>query len=199
MRKREFIRLTKADRKKCEEFADARCSGDTKLYEKRGGFKRVDIVAGAMAEIATYKFLRSKGIKVSKPDFQIYEVGSKSYEADLSIGNKKFHVKGQTYQSSLMYGESWLMQKKDPLIRKPVEYPNIKNNYLVPCIVDIGGNNVHILGVPSFSVLHAHHCFSVPTVDRFKFTKVAIYSETLEWALTYNSLWGVVSTLGGKR
>ena len=88
MKKRELVRLTAADRKKCEAFADARCDSDVSLYEKRGSFKRVDIIAGAMAEIATYKFLRSKGLKVGKPDFEIYEAGKKSYDAELVCGIK---------------------------------------------------------------------------------------------------------------
>ena len=196
---RPVIKLKTAERKRCEAFADARCDSDTLLYKKRGGFKKEDIVAGAMAEIAVYHFLRSYGIKVGKPDFTIYEVGKKSYEADLICSgkehqmDKKYHVKGQTYASSQLYGESWLMQKKDPLVKQSV---NIINNYLVPCIVDMGGNNVYILGIPSFTALHSHNCFSHPKLEWMRTTKVAIYGETLNCALTDNAKWGMLRKKG---
>lgn len=186
---RPMIQLKKAERLRCEAFADARCDSDTFLYKKRGGFKKEDIVAGAMAEIAVYHFLRSYGIKVGKPDFTIYEVGKKSYAADLIVNDKKYHVKGQTYASSQLYGESWIMQKDDPLITQSVD---IINNYLVPCIVDMGGNNVYILGIPSFTALHNHLCFSHPKLEWMRHTKVAIYNETLECALSYNARWGML-------
>ena len=189
------IKLKKAERKRCEEFADERCK-DSDLYQKRGGFKREDVLAGAMAEVAVYTFLRSKGIKVGKPDFSLYDAGSKSYEADLSFENKKFHVKGQTYQSSQRYGRSWLMQKNDPLVRCKEDKKIIINNYLVPCVVDLGGNEVHILGLPSFTALHSHQCFSEPALESFKRTKVAIYADTLNWALSDKALWGVIRKIG---
>lgn len=188
--KREKIHITKAERRRVEEFADNRCANSTDLYQKRGGFKRVDIVSGALAEIAVYKFLRKEGIKVSKPDFGIYKRGEKSYDADLTYGDKKFHVKGQTYDSVKLYGESWLMQRKDKLVQKPM-----LNNYLVPCVVDVSGNEVYILGVPSFSALHSNSCFGECSHPFFRETKVAIYGETLYAALTNKSMWGLVRKL----
>ena len=189
MSKREKVKLTKAERKRVEDFADKRI-GDSALYQKRGGFKRVDIISGALAEIAVYKFLRSKGIKVSKPDFGIYKKGEKSYDADLTYKDKKFHVKGQTYDSVKLYGESWLMQRRDKLVKEPV-----LNNYLVPCVVDVSGNEVYILGFPSFYALHDSNCFGECSHPFFRESKVAIYGETLYNALTNKALWGVLGRI----
>ena len=186
-----IVRLSKAARKRCEEFASARIALDLSVYQKRGGVKREDLLSGAMAEEAVYSWLRKKGFKVEKPDFRILDSGFKSYDADLTDGNKKFHVKGQTYESVKRYGHSWLMQKYDPLI----DYKNkgdLLNNYLVPCTVDFGGNMVHIQCIPSFTALHSHDCFSHCSVDWFNKTKVAIYGETLQLALTGKARWGLV-------
>lgn len=179
------IHITKAERKRVEEFADKRCES-TSLYQKRGGFKRVDIVSGGMAEIAAYKFLREHGFKVNKPDFTIHSNGKKSYDADLIFEDKHFHVKGQTYESVKLYGESWLMQRNDKLVKEP-----LINNYLIPSVVDVSGNSVYIMGVPSFTALHNGHCFGECANPWFSKTKVAIYAETLA-TLTSKALWGAL-------
>ena len=94
------------------EFADKRCQ-NVGLYQMRGGFKRSDIIVGALGEMAVYKYLKLKGVKLDKPDFSIYENGCKTYVADmLTKGGAALHVKSQSLESAKLYGLSYLMQKK---------------------------------------------------------------------------------------
>ena len=177
------VKITKKERNEVERFADARCAENQDLYKRRGGFKRDDIVIGAMAEIAVYKTLRDAGIKVKRPDFKIYGKGEKSFESDLSDGKRHYHVKGQSVASAMRYGHSWLMQRSDPLVKAPK-----LNHYLVPTAVSLQDNMVMILGFPSFTALHYAHAFSDCSVPMFNRTKTAIYLESLHF-LSNKALW----------
>ena len=180
----ETVYLSKSAIKKCNQFADERTK-DSALYEKRGGFKKIDIVSGAMAESAVYKLLKSRGIAVSKPDFTIHTTRRKSYDADLSDGIHNFHVKGQTLESKQRYGASWIMQRKDPIINDPK-----KMHYLVPCTVDTENGRVEIYGVMSINTLIDNACIQECKLEWFRKTKVALYLNHIEDVLTNKSLWG---------
>jgi hypothetical protein len=169
------IRIFNHEMKKIKDFAEARAEG-SKLYEKRGGFKIEDIIVGAMAELAVYKMLKDAGFKINKPDFTVYDKSKKSYDGDLSDGTRHFHVKGQSRESAKRYGDSWLMQKYDPLIRNP---DKVRNNYLVPCSVSMKKNEVVIKGIYTFSTLHRLGLFMDCKVPWFNKTKCAIYGEFL--------------------
>lgn len=184
--KYKVIKVSDRARERAERFADDRTKEDQSLYHARGSFKRRDIVIGAMAELGAYKFLRKHGFKVNKPDFTIYSVASKSYGADLMTDTLKFHVKGQDSKSAARYGNGWLMQRRDPLIRDV-----ILHNYLIPCEVDLDTNKVTIFGVPSFSVLHAFDCFGECTLEHLRYSKVAIYKESIDF-LSKKARWGVI-------
>jgi len=178
------IKLTPLDRKKAEAFADARCGEDQSLYEFRGGFKREDILCGALGELAVYKLLKSIGLKTNKPDFTIHEKGQKSHDADLHDGFNHFHVKCQTMRSAKKYGESWLMQRRDPIVQNPQQY-----NYIVPCVADLINNEVKIYGLFHVPSVHKYDCFSECKVWSFRKYKVAIYNETLQ-ELSNSIKWG---------
>lgn len=177
------IYLTKTDQKKARQFADKRVE-DSDLYKKRGGFKKIDIVSGAMAEIAVYKLLKSRGVAVDHPDFTIHEKGRKSYDADLTDGYHHFHVKGQTLESKEKYGASWIMQRKDPIINNPE-----KLHYLVPCTVCTETGRVEIYGIYSIPSLVNQACIQECKVEWFRKTKVALYLHTLEESFTEGTRW----------
>ena len=179
-----IIHLNKLYREKAEAFATARCP-DVGLYEKRGGFKREDIVVGALGEMAVYKFLTTQRFKVNRPDFTIHS--KKSYDADLSDLKRNFHVKAQSMSSRKKYGASWLMQRSDPIIVKPVT-----NNYLVPCNVDLNTNWVEVHGLLSIPQLVAKDCIEECSVPWFRKYKVALYMETINLKLTKYSRWGLI-------
>lgn len=176
------IKLTKKERFQCEAFADLRCENTT-LYKRRGGFKRSDIVTGAMAEIAAYKMLKKCGIKASEPDFTIYEANEKSFDKDLTDGFFHFHVKGQNIVSAKRYGQSCLMQKTDPLL-KSLE----TNHYFIYSTVSLDDNIVDI-----------HCCLNTldliigePKLWRFRTTKVAIYLDDLKNEYNDKKLWSII-------
>ena len=180
------VRLTKANLAKARKFADERTK-DNALYQKRGGFKVEDIISGALAEIAVYKLLKEKGIDVSKPDFEIYAKGKKSYDADLSDGTHHFHVKGQTLESKQRYGASWIMQRKDPIIANPE-----LQHYLVPCTVCITTGRVDIYGLMSIRTLVDNACIQECKLEWFRKTKVALYMKYIEGILTTKARWGAL-------
>jgi hypothetical protein len=161
------ILLPKACRQIAEFFADER-EGNTSLYKRRGGFKREDIVAGAMGEIAAYLWLQQKGYEVGNPDFTIHK--KKSYGADLSDGEYFFHVKTQTTQSVEKYGESWILQKTDKLVSVPTA-----KHYLLLCVVHIDTGEVEIKSCVSGTILASKKAWGKPRLEWFQKTKVALY------------------------
>lgn len=181
------IKITKRDREKAEAFATLRCGSDTSLYEKRGAFKKEDILNGALAELAAYKLLKSEGFSVKRPDFTVYDKKQKSYAADLCDGTHHFHVKGQGLSSALRYGRSWIMQRHDPLFK---ELPS--KNYIVPCLVDKEKGVVEVYGIIPIKTLYMKGCFGELKVPFMRRTKVALYKDYMDSLLTPKVLWGIL-------
>lgn len=177
------IKITDKQRQTAEEFADLRCEQNQALYQKRGGFKRLDILVGAMGEIGAWKYFKKRGFTVSKPDFNIYEGRKKSFDADLRSGKRHFHIKAQSQVSVKRYGYSWLMQRSDPVLKK-VQY----NHYMVPCAVDLEKNIVEIFGCISFKAILEKGLIGECKHPAFRTYKVAIYLESL-MTLSHNNRW----------
>ena len=180
------IKIYKPERKRIDKFVEARVNADTTLYSQRGGFKEIDILTGALAEEAVYQFLRKFKFKVNKPDFTIHTKKQKSYAGDLTDGKRCFHVKGQNMESAKRYGDSWLMQRYDPLVKGK---DAASNNYIVPCTVDTKKNTVIIHGIFTFGYLHKHDLFMDCKVPWFNKTKCAIYGENLPSRNAFRMLW----------
>jgi hypothetical protein len=167
------IKLTKACRLLAEFFADER-EGNSSLYKKRGGFKREDIVAGAMGEMGVYLWLtKEMGYEVENPDLTIHS--KKSYDADLTDGTYYFHVKSQTDTSAKKYGESWICQKTDKLVTEPQN-----RHYLVLCRVNIEEGVVQILSCVSGTALAKNKAWGKPKLEWFRKTKVALYLKDIK-------------------
>lgn len=170
------FRIMPKDIKQAEEFADLRCAENQELYERRGGFKRADIVAGALGELAAYKMLTNWGFEVNKPDFTIHDRVKKSFNADfIDEKGHHFHVKSQSMESVKRYGRSWIMQRHDPIIRKP-RY----NHYLLPTVVDLENNEVRIYGTYSIHSIVTDNKLGECRAPMFRATKVALYLEDLD-------------------
>jgi len=184
----ETIFLSKMAIDKAKKFAEARVNDNVDLYKKRGGFKKIDLVAGALAELAVYKLLKLNGIPVGKPDFTIHNVGKKSFNADLTDGYYNFHVKGQTLESKALYGASWIMQRTDPIINSPELL-----HYMVPCTVCTETGRVEIYGIMSMTTLVQNGCIGECKNEWFKKTKVALYLDHIEGVLTRNARWGFLA------
>lgn len=117
---RDVIRL-------CETFADRVISTNKDQYAKRKQHnqKKIwnDIFYGKLAEWGVYFIYLDRGRKnIDPPDMRIYKAKDKSFDADLKFGMYNLHIKSQTYQSSIQYGDSWIFQAKDPLFESASEY-----------------------------------------------------------------------------
>jgi hypothetical protein len=113
--------------KLCEKFAEKCCLTNLDEYKKRNQNNldkiKKDIAIGKIGEIGVYYILLEKGIKnINFPDFKIYKKEKKSFDSDLKVGNYNLHIKTQTKKSSLLFEESWMFQKKDPVISNPTNY-----------------------------------------------------------------------------
>lgn len=181
-----LMKITAADIKKAKEFAAKRAK-DSRLYEARGGFKVEDIVNGALAEIAVYKLIRSVDPDVSAPDFNIYGKSEKTFKADLSTETRCFHVKGQSINSAETYGASWLMQRKDPMLKEPEN-----GHYLVPCVVDIDNKCVWVYACVPIRTLISENLLGECVVPQFRTNKVCIYLSEITRKLTPTRRWSIL-------
>lgn len=173
--KHEVVYLDERHLAVANEFADQRCK-DTDLYRKRGGFKRIDIITGALGEMGVYKFLKLKGVKLSKPDFTIHDVKSKSYSADMQTDKlDNLHIKSQNMESAKLYGISYLMQKTDPVINKPGS-----KDYIVLTLVDIDKLKVTIYGIIKIKQIIKRKLLGEPKIEWLRKTKCAVYLEDLK-------------------
>lgn len=171
---------------KCFEFATAR-EKESAYYHRRGAFKFEDVYAGALGEVAAYNFLHSQGILVKKPDFTIQSVKQKSFNADLSDGTSHFHIKSQTGQSEALYGRSWILQRKDPLLNK-----DLVNNFLVPTVVNLEAKSVEILGIIDINAIIEKRLIGECRLKWFQRDKVAIYWSDLSAGLTREELYHIM-------
>ena len=165
-----IIPLRTEDRAKAEMFADHRTKRDATFYKSsRGAFKRKDIIVGALGEMAAYKYLQKMGeIDVNEPDFSLYDLTNKSFQADLfNSGNGvHYHVKSQSKESEALYGNSYLCQKSDKLVKSPEG-----NHFLICTLVDLVTNEVEI--VAEFCSVDIN--WGEPKLDWLKRNKVALY------------------------
>ena len=190
--------LNQGDLLQAKEFALSRRDQiETKNHYSRRGQTNIDKIEydcyiGALGEIAIYRFLKKLGIKISKPDFVIYEARKKSFEADLSDkqGNK-FHCKSQSEKSKNMYGTAWIFQydgigmgHKDPLFKN---YTN--KDYLVLCSVSPDDMEVDIHGVIQVEDVVKKDLLTLPDVDWLKTSKRKLDLNEVH-SLSWYQRWG---------
>lgn len=134
-----------------------------------------DILYGKLAEWGVYFIYLERGrTNIDPPDMKIYNAWNKSFEADLKYGLFNLHIKSQTYQSAERYGDSWILQSKDPLFEHSNEY-----DIMIGCRVTtnitgkdfIEGALVEIKLEKPFDKLKV----SKPKLSKFNDTKKAIY------------------------
>lgn len=187
--KHEKIQLTKADHALVVDFVERRVKdGQHNVYRNRGGFKLVDLLCGALGEIAAYKYLTKICNKdVSKPDFTVHETRSKSFNADLNgKDGTLYHVKSQTIESVSRVGRSYLFQKRDPLFTRPSE-----KDYILLVTVNIDNLTAEILGCMRAIDLIECGGISEPIAPHLRENKCAIYVDELVKLLTIEQRWRV--------
>lgn len=171
---------------KCNQFADLRMK-DVKLYKERGGFKRDDVLSGALAEVGTYRAALSRLEGLSKPDFNIYEAKDKTYKSDLYTDRYNLHVKSQTKESAERYGTSWLMQRTDPILKDPKSL-----HYLVLTVVDLDTNVVEMMGCIPIKTIVSYDLLGECSLKWFRKYKIAIYWKDIRKELKINQRWSIL-------
>jgi len=76
-----------------------------------------DIYIGKMAEFAVWNYLQRDGKDATFPDIMIYSANKKSYDADITAGDVKIHVKSCVAMG--VYPISWVFQPNDPVTISP--------------------------------------------------------------------------------
>ena len=177
------------------DFAEASIDSSFNHWKARGVKDKekamIDIFTGKMGELGVYQLLCKKGYFATKPDFEIYLGRRKSFDADITSGELKFHCKAQNIESMLKYGESWILQyggegkgHTDKLFKH-----QSPKDYLVPTMVE--GNSVTIYGIVKISILFEKDMIRLPKVVWFHKTKRAIYWDDLKTLSHYNR-WGLI-------
>jgi hypothetical protein len=140
-----------------------------------------DIYTGKVAEIGVHTYLKGLGLKPAPVDFEIYAAKQKSFAADIVATGKNFHVKSQTSESAEKYGKSYLLQKRDPLLRKAASMTEI----FVPTLVY--EDTIEIYGfIPAAYI--PMDFIKEPKLKWLASTKVAIYLEDF-MTLTARQRW----------
>lgn len=184
------IELSRYIKNKCIDFAETRIDMSSKLYSYRGKTSREkmveDIVVGTMGEYAVYNYLKSQNVITCKPDTKIYENRRKSYDADLVGPDIKVHVKSQSVDSAKKYGNSWLLQKTDKVIKDPG-----CNEYFAFCEVDVDTRKVRILGIVKCRDIVKNELLGECKVPYFRHSKVALYMSEICDKLSKRKLWNI--------
>ncbi len=160
---------------KCKKFANDRIEISKGLYAYRGENNKdkmvEDIIIGTLGEWGIYEHLTSLGYTVSEPDMVIYENKRKSYSADLCFDEVNIHVKSQGVESVKKYGNSWLLQRSDKVVKNPTEF-----DIFAFTSVDLETMKINILGYCWATDMKYGEC----KVPRYRSTKVAIYVNQIE-------------------
>lgn len=171
------IKISNYIYKKCIEFAEKRAAGSSELYRRRGELCNnkiyLDALTGAVGEWGAYQFLKQAGLNPKKPDMKIYDKANKSFDADLNADGAKFHVKSQNLASRNRYGDSWLLQRHDKVVKAPED-----NEYFILTSVD--GNEVEILACVKIADICEADLWGECRVPRYRHSKVALYLDHLE-------------------
>lgn len=161
--------------KLCENFADKVIGTNQDQYAHRGQINlnkiKQDIFLGKLAEWGVYFIYLENGAEnLSVPDMNVYGKQDKSFDADLNCGSFKLHIKSQTLESSIRYGDSWIFQSKDPLFAFSTEH-----DIVVACRVGLDtfemGAYVEIMLEKCFKDL----VFGETKLSKFAGNKKAIY------------------------
>jgi hypothetical protein len=113
--------------------------------------------------------------KVPAPDFSIHL--KRSFSADFTDGKNFYHVKSQTLSSQKLYGDSWLLQRTDPLVKGK---ENLDNHYLILTTVDPKEFTMQITGIVRVSDLHNEGLFGECKIEWLRKNKVALYLNDLK-------------------
>ena len=171
-----IIQATKADIDRCLEFAQAQYETSKAVYARRGQTDKDTIVRqimqGKIAELLIYRHLKAK-FTIGEPDFNIYRGKQKNFDADLTDGCLRFHIKNQEYESARKYGTSWVFTPSDPLITEPEA-----EDILVLAVLK--NDTVKILGFLSALTAKEQSLYGDPKLRRLVGHKVVLYYKIIK-------------------
>ncbi len=107
-----------------------------------------------------------------KEQLELEDTGSYLIEADT--------------ESEAKYGQSWVMQRTDPVINKPRDI-----DYLVPCVTNLETLEVTIYGVMKFTDIVNSDLVGEMAIAWLQKTKRALYLEDLK-TLSAKKRWNLV-------
>lgn len=189
------IQISDEDYLKSHNFAEKCAETCIANYRRRGqgSLEKIttDIHTGKLVELGAYNFLKSIGVEVTFPDFEIYKSKGKSWDADLVNNKYKFHCKGQNQESVTKYGASWILQwggrgkgHTDKLFKHQE-----KHDYLIPGFTQ--GRSAVICGIYQIKNIMENGLIAEPKVDWLKFSKRAIYLADLEAHYAPEERWSI--------
>lgn len=175
------IVISEAEIEECQHFAVARLSGSADAYKRRNQCNlekiKEDIFTGAMGELAVYHFLTHLGYNVTRPDFNIYAVRQKSYDADMHLDDLNIHCKSQHWESAKKYGISWILQYgkfgQDKLFKCRTD-----KDYIAMALLN-KDMTVTILGIMSIPYIFDNELIGEPKLKWFQGVKKALYIDDL--------------------
>lgn len=158
----------------CEAFANRVIDTNKDEYARRKqlnlGKIRNDIIVGKLAEWGVYFIYLKRDRYLDPPDMSIYQSRDKSFDPDLRWNMFNLHIKAQTQESSLRYGDSWIFQSKDPLFEFSNQY-----DIVIGCRVSIDdfehGALIQIMLEKPFKNIR----FGETKLNKFYGNKKAIY------------------------
>jgi hypothetical protein len=164
----------------CANFADQVVETNLSEYASRNQFNREkitnDILYGKLAEWGVYFIYLNKGrTNINPPDMRILDVKDKSFSSDLNWHLFNLHIKSQSRDSALRYGDSWLFQTKDPLFGYSTEYDIVVGCSVEIRTCDILGNVESVLVEIKIEKPFKDINFSEPKLSKFAGNKKAFY------------------------
>ena len=159
-------------------------------YCSRGGVGankvRRDILVGKLREIIACKSLRVFDLEVTDPDFKIYPIEEKSFDADLVVDGKvNVHVKSCDLSNGFtqsMQTASWIFNRSNSQGTGGLDTHCLGDGsaecpdwvcFVVVNSEDLWGSISYVVNVKS---LHDHKLFSPPALDNKRQTKLAVYA-----------------------
>lgn len=162
-------------------------NGSTEKYIARGSNKISkigdDIYSGAVSEIAVYNAFRRRLTSggISMPDFNIYNVRSKSFDGDLILSDgSNIHVKSVQRENLTQrkHGASWVFQTEDNIFKNYSPY-----DLVVVCITD--QTQVEITGVYRVKDIAENDLLTDLELEKYRGIKVALYAKDLKDITNY--------------
>ena len=149
-----------------------------------------DIRNGKLAEEISYSLLSKNFPNLSAPDYQIYQAGQKSWDADLKNDKIQIAVKSQNKETAERFGLSWIFSKNDTNVFDT----NDQHHYACFVMLDLKRSYGVLKAIVSIEWLKQNNLFKPLRKANLNSTKVAVYYDDLKKFLP-EQLWQFEETI----